>query len=56
MSQALVLAATTPEHHTELPMPPNMYGVIAIVGVHRAAGPGLDLPRQLQQAPLSPGG
>jgi len=31
MSQALVVAATTPEHHTELPLPPTMYGVIAIV-------------------------
>ncbi|WP_426566333.1 hypothetical protein ACPPVT_07235 [Angustibacter sp. McL0619] len=30
MSQALLLAATTPEHHTELPLPPIMYGVIAI--------------------------
>jgi hypothetical protein len=31
MSQALLLAATTPEHHTDLPMSPNMYGLIAIV-------------------------
>ena len=30
MSQALVLAATTPEHHTDLPMAPEMFGVIAI--------------------------
>jgi hypothetical protein len=31
MSQALVLAATTPEHTTELPMAAEMFGVIALI-------------------------
>ena len=31
MSQALVWAAGTAEHGTELPMAPQMFGVIAII-------------------------
>ena len=31
MSQALVLAATTPEHTTQLPMAPEMFGIIALI-------------------------
>jgi hypothetical protein len=31
MSLALALAAETTEHHTELPMSPNMFGIIALI-------------------------